>query len=221
MVVSARIGLSKAITIVIIFAVTVFGAGYLWASNHWMNTENRNVYQFKSDLLKDQLETRTGDINVMLDLAMAQYLEGNVKSALMTYQSILEQDPDNIYALFYIGLIKADMKDYQRAVLLLEKVVKTNPRLESRLLYSNLGIAYFNTGNYPKAVKNLQIASQIGTGSGQVYYYLGMSYMKLGQFENAIVPLEKAVQLEVNTDQAQKALITANSNIKKKKSLKQ
>lgn len=219
MVVSARIGLSKAFTIVIIFTVAVFGVGYLWASNYW-NTENRNVYQFKSDLLKEQLEIKPGDLNVMLDLAMTQFLEGNAKSALMTYQSILEQDPDNIYALFYMGLIKADMKDYQRAVLLLEKVVKANPRLQPRLLYSNLGIAYFNIGNYPKAVTNLQIASQAGPGSGQVHYYLGMSYMKLGQFENATIPLEKAIQIGWNKDEAKKALITANRNINNKKPVK-
>lgn len=220
MVLSARIGLNKAFTIVIIFTVTVFGAGYLWATNHWMNTENRNVYQFKSDLLKEQLEIKPGDLNVMLDLAMAQYLEGNAKSALMTYQSILEQDPDNINALLYMGLIKADMKDYQRAVMLLEKVVKADPRLQPRLLYSNLGIAYFNTGNYPKAVKNLQLASQAGPGSGQVHYYLGMSYLKLGQFEKARIPLEKAAQIGGNTEEAKKALITVNAAINKKKLLK-
>lgn len=220
MVFSARIGLSKAFTIVIIFSVTVFGAGYLWANKHWMNTENRNVYQFKSDLLKEQLEMRPGDLDIMLDLAMTQYMEGNAKSALMTYQSILEQDPDNLYALFYMGLIKADMKDYKRAVILLEKVVKANPRLQPRLLYSNLGIAYFNTGNYHKAVQSLQTAAQIGTGSGKVHYYLGLSYMKLGQFENARIPLEKAVQIGGNTDEAKKALITVNSKINTKKSTK-
>ncbi len=210
-----RIGKGKAFTLVIIFTLIISaGAYYLFASD-WLKTERRDVYQFSNDLLQDKLSLNPADINTKLDLAVSQYLQGKTGDAFNTYKSILKQDPQNTSALLYMGLIKVDMKDYQNAIPLLEKVVSFNPVFQPRLLYYNLGIAYFKTGDYAKAAKNLKVAAEVDSGSGPASFYLGMAYFKLGQYQNARIPLEKAVKLGQNPSEANKALQEIDSQLKK------
>lgn len=215
MLAGARIGLGKAFTLVIIFTLIIIVGGYYWIAGELLKTDTRDVYQFKNDLLQDKLSRNPTDIDAKLDLVVSQYLQGKTGDALNTSQSILEQDPENTSALFYMGLIKVDMKDYKSAVPLLEKVLSVNPGLQPRLLYYNLGMAYFQAGNYAKAIETLKVASRVDPGSGPASYYLGMSYLKLGQYQNARIPLQKALSLGENTSETKRALANIDVQLKK------
>lgn len=214
---SLRVSVKTSFVFLVIFTAVIFGTGYYLYGRDSIKTDNRSVYEFKSDLLKERLQLNPGDNQLELELAMAQYLEGKSDDSLKTYQEILENDPQNITALFYAGLINNDLKKYEEASVFLEKVVFVKPSFQPRLLYVNLGIAYFYSGNYSKAIYNLNKAANIDPGSATVHYYLGMSYQQTRQYQNARIALEKAVQIGGNNEEARKALESVNNYIKRGK----
>ncbi len=62
--------------------------------------------------------------------------------------------------------------------------------------YADLGVAYFNAGNYGKSVETTEKAIQIDPKFGEAYYNLGLSYQKLGDLNKAIVVTEKSLEVD-------------------------
>jgi len=57
------------------------------------------------------------------------------------------------------------------------------------------GMAFFNQGNYEKAIPHFQKASELDPNYGRAYLYLGRSYLNLRKWVEAIPPLRTAFRL--------------------------
>jgi tetratricopeptide (TPR) repeat protein len=70
----------------------------------------------------------------------------------------------------------------------------------SSLVQTNIGSAYYRTGQYQKAVEHYQIALEIDPAS-KVYINLILAYIKLERFEDALAMHTKALEGKIDIGQ--------------------
>lgn len=87
---------------------------------------------------------------------------------------------------------KAALRDQQfdRAEKIYEQVIKLDPR--SAEAHSNLGLAFYMLGAYPRATTELQKALDLNPHLDRTQVLLALSYFNTGEFDRAIPLLEKA-----------------------------
>jgi FimV-like protein len=87
---------------------------------------------------------------------------------------------------------KAALRDqqFEHAEKIYEQVVKLDPR--SAEAHSNLGLALYMLGTYPRAITELHQALELNPHLDRTQVLLAVSYFNTGEFERAIPLLEKA-----------------------------
>ena len=87
---------------------------------------------------------------------------------------------------------KAALRDQQfdHAEKIYEEVVKLDPR--SAEAHSNLGLALYMLGTYPRAITELHKALELNSHLDRTEVLLALSYFNTGEFDRAIPLLEKA-----------------------------
>lgn len=89
---------------------------------------------------------------------------------------------------------KAALRDQQfdRAEKVYEQVVMLDPR--SAEAHSNLGLALYMTGGYPRAITEFRKALELDPHLDRTPILLALTYFDSGEFERAVPLLEKAYQ---------------------------
>src|SRR6202049_948196 len=89
---------------------------------------------------------------------------------------------------------KAALRDQQfdQAAKLYEQVVKLDPR--SAEAHSDLGLALYMLGTYPRAISELHKALELNPHLDHTQVLLALSYFNTGEFDRATPLLEKAYQ---------------------------
>jgi len=105
-------------------------------------TESLNYYNKATDLMPYAIEPRLG-------LVLPGSSLGNWDLVITQYNKILEIDPNNTIALYRLGLITYDKKDYKKAYTYFEKVVNLYPFDYQSLLM--LGWSNYKLGKYREA----------------------------------------------------------------------
>jgi Flp pilus assembly protein TadD len=87
---------------------------------------------------------------------------------------------------------KAALRDqqFEQAAKLYEQVVKLEPR--SAEAHSDLGLALYMLGTYPRAITELHTALELNPHLDHTQVLLALSYFNSGEFERALPLLEKA-----------------------------
>jgi FimV-like protein len=93
---------------------------------------------------------------------------------------------------------KAALRDQQfdQAAKLYEQVVKLDPR--SAEAHSDLGLALYMLGTYPRAIAELHTALGLNANLDRTQVLLALSYFNSGEFDRAIPLLEKAYRTMKN-----------------------
>ena len=81
--------------------------------------------------------------------------------------------------------------------------------------YNNLGMLYFNQGDYPHAAQVLEQGLKVNPDMPTASAMLGLSYAQLGENAKAIPLLEAVLRANPNDDNAQMALARALINLKR------
>ncbi len=122
------------------------------------------------------------------------YIEGNYQTALNGFEKIKDNEmfkPIVPYYLTHIYYKKNDFDEIKSTspALLDQSTPKRAPEI-ARII----GEAYFQTGDYNKAIPYLErYKKESANYLKQDYYQLGYTYYKLGNFDKAITNLEKVV----------------------------
>lgn len=89
---------------------------------------------------------------------------------------------------------KAALRDqqFERAEKIYEQVIKLD--LRSAEAHSNLGLALYMLGTYPRAITELRKALELNSHLDHTLVLLALSYFNTGEFDRAIPLLEKAYQ---------------------------
>jgi Flp pilus assembly protein TadD len=85
------------------------------------------------------VERATKDVNLLLKQGFTLHQQGKLSQAQLTYNQILELQPNNFDALQLLGVISAQNKNHTLAIELFNKAIEINPGYAEA--FSNRGIA--------------------------------------------------------------------------------
>jgi tetratricopeptide (TPR) repeat protein len=107
---------------------------------------------------------------------------GDVKAAIGQFQDEIHNDPQQVFARLKIAA--ADYKvDSQAGVPYAEEAIEINPNLP--LGHYLLGLLLLDTGDYQRAIPELEIASKAYPKEAKLYFALGSAYAFAGRKQDA------------------------------------
>lgn len=210
-----RVSRNKSLAVIGLILILLNILGF-YIGNRWFWVKKENYYENKISNLKQMLKNNPGSKDVEAEMAMTSYLNGDSESAVKQLREVLKRDPNNSSAQFNLGVILSEQKQFNEAISFLDKYIKKNHGLETRIAYLYLGRCYLDTGKYDLALKNLKIASERDPGNPVVHYYLGQTYEKLNNRKRAVRSYEKALEINSEYSDADRALMSLLKRAKDK-----
>lgn len=133
------------------------------------------------------------DVSQVINLAIKHHKSGQLLRAEKLYRQVLTDDPNNIYANNYLGVIAHQAGHYDAAISLFNKTIDLKPNYAEP--QCNLGNSYVQLRDYDKAIDAYQKAVSIDSSYVEAYYNLASSYEKINKVADARKYLEKLRQL--------------------------
>lgn len=139
-----------------------------------------------------------------LTLGLSSYNNADFPQATLLLKKVLQLDPENFYALHFLGIILLREQNFKVAQLLLAKAVQIKPK--DGEVNHHLGLAY-------KGLGESEIASRFFANAVKYKPDLAVAYLgyadvvsELGRYEEAIEAYHKALKYD-------KSLIKAHNNL--------
>jgi tetratricopeptide (TPR) repeat protein len=107
---------------------------------------------------------------------------GDTKAAISQFQEEIQNDPQNILARLKIAAAEYKV-DSQAGIPYAEDAVKINPRLPPG--HYLLGLLLLDTGEYQRAISELETASASYPNEAKLYFALGSAYALAGRTQDA------------------------------------
>jgi len=176
----------------------------------------------------------------------------NYAEALQCYDKILSNYPKDFLAVFGKGKVFLKLKEYDKALACFNTVLNMNPgyipaiknkqlieekkkeiETEEFVKWSKIGVEYYSSGEYEKALECFENAFRINPYSKTLQTNLektneklteiipvrwnnkGVEYYKIGQYKKARVCFEKALRLNPKLESAMKNLKMVENLIQK------
>ena len=118
---------------------------------------------------------------------------GKDDEAAQWARNALKVNPANSRAWYQLGIIEsktdknAAIADYQKAVSIQGSFAP---------LRRDLGLLYFQKGNYAEAADQLAKAAELGVNDAPLYNFLGISYGHTSRLDKAVEAYKKAIRLD-------------------------
>ncbi|MGO8972558.1 MAG: tetratricopeptide repeat protein [Steroidobacteraceae bacterium] len=122
-------------------------------------------------------------IQVLLEAAMALYRAGRFGEAQQAYEDVLRQRPANFDATHMLGIMAMRAGDAPRAVAMLSRAVRLNPKHAQA--YANLGTAYSCINRPEEALHAYDHALKLDRRFTGVLHNRGTVLQRLGRYEEA------------------------------------
>ncbi|NTV52729.1 MAG: tetratricopeptide repeat protein [Candidatus Firestonebacteria bacterium] len=135
---------------------------------------DREDYARARSVLLAALAADPDDEEWLFRLGKVEELSGREKSALQTYQRLLEIDPENPEARRALAEIYLRARDYAQALPWLESLQRSEP--QDALVKRNLGAAYFELGQWEAARPLLKELAEQHKADAVTHFMLGAIY---------------------------------------------
>ncbi len=132
----------------------------------------------------------------LVSRAKSLFEQGKLDDAERAYNEILNDDPNNLYALSNLGVVNYKAGKLPQSEKVLTKAVAIAPK--DFFVNCTLGIVYYRQGKFEKAIESLTQAVTLDPSSATAHNYLGIAASQKGWFEAAVKELEKATTLNPN-----------------------
>jgi len=83
------------------------------------------------------------------------YLKGNIKKAIDCFQKVLEKEPENTKALFYLSIAYMDISKYNEAIEIIDKLIKIEP--DNALAYKNRALIKYSQNKDKEAMADYKL----------------------------------------------------------------
>lgn len=154
--------------------------------------------------LENKIQENPTNPNDYLQLGWIYYQKGADKEAIKVFLMALNLQPDHAGALYNIGSIYLDEKDYNKAETYFKKILAKHP--EHELAGLALIKVYYNTQRYQKADNLLTKLNPYFITSADYFYYQGLITEKMGRSEEAVLAYKKALSFDPNFTEAKEKL---------------
>ncbi len=154
-----------------------------------IDDENKYKREKNTDFTVDQMSS----IANRLRSARRKFVANDTDAALKLLDGIVEEDPDNITALYYLSIIYYTRGDSEKSLNTLEHILTLDR--QNFISWSNLGAYYLKRGKYAKSIAAYSAALKLKPESAIAHYNLGNVYLHNHDYGNAGEFLEKALEL--------------------------
>jgi len=125
--------------------------------------------------------------------ALQLHQHGRLQEATAAYREILAADPKHFDALHLLGVIAAQSRQFEEALLLFDKAIDLCP--ENPAFLCNRGLALHDLGRLEEAIANFNRAIALQGNHAEAYYSRGAALQQLGQLHEAVVDYGRALAL--------------------------
>jgi len=132
------------------------------------------------------------DLSKAIQSAFQFYQSGNLQQAKDICAEILKEEPDNKDILYLLGIVYAQLEEYDLAIQHTKKSLQFN--INNPDAYLALGAIYQKKGLFDEAIHFYQKAVEIDPDFAEVYENLGDIFRDNKQFDEAIAYYKKAIQ---------------------------
>lgn len=141
--------------------------------------------------LEKSIRKNPTDLRLHLNLGQVYYLQNKKKNALREYRKSLAIDNKCVEAIYYIGLIALDEKDYKEAEKQMKKALEIAPRHKQAALA--LAHIYRDSKQSDKAVAQYRSLLKTYSGAADIAAELGMVFEEQGKRLDAIKQYREAL----------------------------
>lgn len=136
------------------------------------------------------------NIDEKFQLAFESYKEGNLLKAENICREILDVQPNNMDALYFLAEICYSSQKYDLAIEYIKNVLQYNPA--NAEAYNNLGLIYQEKEQFNEAVEYYEKALQLNPNLPDSYLNLGFVLQKTGRIDEGIIYYKKALKFNPN-----------------------
>ena len=136
------------------------GNNYYEAFTFAMEPAKQNALAEKTrSFFTKVLEAEPKNLEVKTKMAMTYISSSSPMQGILMLREVLKEDPENELALFNMGMLSIQSRQFDRAIERLEQLIVVNPRhIQGQLL---LGVAYMNKGDKVKAKAQFEKVKQL------------------------------------------------------------
>ncbi len=129
--------------------------------------------------------------NDLIQEAYDLHQAGILTTAERLYNKLLEEQPEHIDALFLLGTLNLQQKNYDAACMYFIKTLKLVP--DHAIAHCNLGTALHESGKLDEAVASYNKSITLKPDYADAYYNLGNALKEQGQLDKAAKSYEQAI----------------------------
>ncbi len=148
----------------------------------------------------EKLVSVRDDATAHVMLGMTLMKDGDIEAASIQIERALQQNPNEIEARYYRGVIARQRGDLPGAIKEMEVVVLANP--QHSLAQAELGTLSLQMGNLDRARQAFEQAVSISPDVPENHYQLGLAYSRLGFQDKAQVQMAEFQKLRKAADKA-------------------
>ena len=148
---------------------------------------NINLNQYREKIAYDSEK-------YIKEYAYSTMHKGDLAEAASVFNSILEENPEDVQALNAMGIISYVIDSNMDALHYFTKAIETHPN--NTLGLHNRSYLYKYQKEYKKAIEDISKVISIDSAQPDNYYFRAMIYVELEKFEEAITDFTKALDSE-------------------------
>jgi protein O-GlcNAc transferase len=136
------------------------------------------------------------NIRKTIESVLKHYHSGNFKEAELLCWKILEKQPDNAEIFIFLGMIYAQLQNYDSAIQYLKKAIKFNPK--SHEAYYCLATIYQCRKEFDETIACYRKVVALNPGFVDAYNGLGNALQEKKEFDEAITCYKEAMRINPN-----------------------
>jgi tetratricopeptide (TPR) repeat protein len=131
-----------------------------------------------------------------LQTAHSLHQKGELNEATKLYRELIEANPDNFYALHFLGLIEAHSGNMELAKRLMARSLSIQP--PNIQFMENYATALYQTADYIGAIKLCRKGLKLNGASISLLYVNAVSLWKLGKLQDSLMQVDKLLLIQPN-----------------------
>ncbi|QDT25312.1 tetratricopeptide repeat protein [Gimesia panareensis] len=132
------------------------------------------------------------EVQELLKTALTHHQTGELDQAEEIYQGLLDNDPRQWEARYYLGTLQLQRGQLDRSVTSFLQVIQLNPDLPD--VHNNLGVAYHATGKLEEAEQSFEQALRLNPHYERAFFNLGSLYESRGMLAEAMRCFRKSYE---------------------------
>lgn len=136
--------------------------------------------------------------------ARSYYSSGQYDRAAFALEKLIELNPGNADAHYWLGVVSEKMSTYERAMYAYEDALELQPdHVDARY---RLGLIHSRRNNYDTATECFEKVIKLSPEHFEGYYRLGLAHDNRGEQDKAIESLQKAIDVNPGFARAYQSL---------------